>query len=111
MPRDALIPRVMRADRCGPVPHSDGCDPFGLGDELSPCVAGRVYDGVVVLEDGVREPVLAEILPDVLHWIQLGRARRQENRRDVFRHDELACRMPSGAIEQQDGVRALSYIA
>jgi hypothetical protein len=37
----------------GPVTHSDGCDPFGLGDELSPCVAGRVYDGVVVLEDGV----------------------------------------------------------
>ena len=95
----------------GPVPHSDGCDPFRLGYELSPCVAGRVYDGVVVLEDGVREPVLAEILPDVLDWIQLRRSRRQENRRDIFRHDELACRMPSGAIEQQDGVRTLSYIA
>ena len=94
----------------GPVGHSDGCDPFRLGDELSPCVAGRVYDGVVVLEDGVREPVLAEILPDVLGWIQLGRSRRQEDRRDVFRQDELARRMPSGAIEQQDGVRALSYI-
>ena len=70
-------------------------------------VAGRVYDGVVVLEDGVREPVLAEILPDVLDWVQLRRSGRQENRRDVFGHDELACRLPTGAIEQQDGVRAL----
>jgi hypothetical protein len=83
-----------------PVRHSDGCDPFRLGDELSPCVAGGVYDGVIVLEDGVREPALAEILPDVLYWIQLGCSRRQENRCDVFRHDELARRMPSGAIEQ-----------
>jgi hypothetical protein len=48
-----LIPRVMRADRCGPLFACDGCDPFGLGDELSPCVADRVYDGVVVLEDGI----------------------------------------------------------
>ena len=28
-------------------------DLFGLGDELSPSIAGGVYDGVVVLEDGV----------------------------------------------------------
>jgi len=84
--------------------------PFRLGDELSPCVAGRVDDGVVVLEDGVGEPVLAEILPDVLDRVQLGRSRRQEDRRDVFWRVELACRMPSGAIEQQDGVGALSDI-
>ena len=70
-------------------------------------VAGRVYDGVVVLEDGVREPVLAEILPDVLDWVQLRRSGRQEDRRDVFGHDELAFRMPTGAIELQDGMRAL----
>jgi hypothetical protein len=37
----------------GPFSHSDGCDPFGLCDELSPCVAGGVYDGVAVFEDGV----------------------------------------------------------
>ena len=45
----------------GPVTPSDGCDPFGLGDELSPCVAGRVDDGVVVLEEGVcQAPFWAE---------------------------------------------------
>jgi hypothetical protein len=106
-----MITTVMRADRCRPILHSNGCNPLGLGDELSPCVAGGVYDGVVVLEDCVREPVLAEILPDVLDWVQLGRLRRQENRGDVLRHDELARPMPSGAIEPQDGVRALGYIA
>jgi hypothetical protein len=37
----------------GPFSHSNGCNALGLGDELSPWVAGGVYDGVVVL-DGVR---------------------------------------------------------
>ena len=36
-----------------PVAHSDGCDGFGFGDELSPCGACGVDDGVVVFEDGV----------------------------------------------------------
>ena len=43
--------------------------------------------------------------------IRSGWAMSFRHARDVFRHDELARRMPSGAIEQQDGVRALSYIA
>jgi hypothetical protein len=46
-----------------------------------------------------------------LDRVQFRRSRRQENRRDIFRRDELACRMPSGAIVQQYGVRALNYIA
>ena len=84
---------------------------FGLGDELSPCVAGGVDDGVVGFEDAVGEPVLTEILPDVLDRVQFRRAGGQEDRRDVFGHVELARRMPSGAVEQQHGVRALGDIA
>ena len=35
----------------GPVAHSDGCDGFGLGGQVSPCVAGSVDNGVVIFED------------------------------------------------------------
>ena len=48
-----IIPEVIGADRCGPNSRSDGRDPFGLGRQLSPCVAGCVDDGVVVVKDGV----------------------------------------------------------
>jgi hypothetical protein len=33
-------------------------------DEVSPCVAGSVDNGVVIFEDGVCDPILTEILPD-----------------------------------------------
>jgi hypothetical protein len=95
----------------GPFSHSNGSDPLGLGDELSPCVAGGVYNGVVVLEDGVREPVLAEILPDVLDRVQLRGPRRQEDRRDVFGHVELAGDVPPSPVEKHHGVCALGDVA
>jgi len=50
-------------------------------------------------------------LPDIFHRIELGRARRQEDRRDVLGNLELCCRMPSGAIKQQHGVCALGNMA
>ena len=95
----------------GPVWHSDGCDAFGIGDEIAPCVAGGVDDGVVVFEDGVGEPVLAHILPDVLDRVQFRSAGRQEDRRDVFGHVELARDVPSGPVQQQRGVGARSDVA
>ncbi len=82
-----------------------------MGDELSPCVAGGVDDGVVGFEDAVREPIGAQILPDVFDRVQLGRTGRQKNRRDVLGGIELSGRMPFGAIKQRDGVRALGDIA
>ncbi len=57
-----------------PNPHADGHDGFGLCDELVPGVAADVEDGVVVIEDAVREPVLAEVLPDALDRVQFGRS-------------------------------------
>ena len=53
----------------------------------------------------------AQILPDVLDRVQFGSARRQEDRRDVFGQVEVARRVPSGAVEQQHGVRALGDMA
>ena len=61
-------------------------------------------DVIVALEDPVREPVVAEELPDVLDRVQLRRSRRQRQERDVPRHDERPCEMPSRLVEQQDGV-------
>ena len=41
-------------------------DCLGLIDELVPGLATGLNDGVVIFEDAVREPVLSEVLPDVL---------------------------------------------
>jgi hypothetical protein len=54
---------------------------------------------------------VAEILPDVLDRVQFGRTGRQEDRCDVFGHVELVRRVPSGPVEEQNGVGALGDIA
>ena len=46
-----------------------------------------------------------------LTWSSLRGAGRQEDRGDVFRHVELAGGVPSGAVEQQDGVGSLGDVA
>lgn len=63
-------------------------------------------DVVVIAEDAVGEPVVALELPDVLHDIELGAFRRQRQQGDVRRHGDVAGEMPSGLIEQQQGVPA-----
>jgi hypothetical protein len=78
-----------------------------LSDELSPGGACGVDDRIVVFKDGVCEPVLAEILPDVFDRVQLRGAGRQEDRRNVVGHVELARDVPSGAVEDENGVGAL----
>jgi hypothetical protein len=87
-----------------PIPQTDGHDGFGLIDELVPCLATGLDDGVVVFEDAVREPVLPEVLPDILDRVQLGRARGQEDDGEVLGDLELAGAMPAGTIHQDDGV-------
>ena len=49
-----------------PCSHANGCDGFGLGDEPVPSIADGIDDSLVVVEDTVREPVGAHVLPDVL---------------------------------------------
>ena len=87
-----------------PFAHADGRDGFGLVDWVVPGLAVGIDDGVVVVEDAVGEAVLSEVLPDVLDGVQFWRAGRQEDQRHVFRDDELFRSVPTGAIEQQDGV-------
>ena len=63
-------------------------------------------DIVVVAEDAVGEPVVAEELPDVFDGIEFGRARRQRQESDIVRHDEPAGEVPSGLVEDEDGMGA-----
>lgn len=69
-----------------------------------PGFAGGVDDGVVALEDAVGEPVLAQVLPDVLDRVQFRCSGRQEDQRDVPGDAELCGGVPAGSVEQQDGV-------
>lgn len=76
-----------------------------MGDEVSPGFASGVDDGVIALEDAVREPVGAEELPDILDGVQLWSARGQKDQRHVPGDVERARGVPAGAVEQQDSVR------
>ncbi len=89
-----------------PVPHPDGHDAPGLIDELVPSLAAMVEDVVVGLEDPVRQPVVAHELPDVLNRVELGRFGRQRQEGDVGGDRELGGDVPSGLVEQDDGVCA-----
>ncbi len=63
-------------------------------------------DNVVVsFEDTVGEPIVAQELPDVLDRVQLGRARRQRQERDVLGYNERPGEMPSRLVEDEDGMR------
>ena len=108
---DTLYQRPSNLTDVRPIAHPDGGDRFGQGDELSPSLACRVDDGVDVFEDAVGEPIGAQVLPGVFDGVQFGRARRQEDRGDVFGHVELGGGVPSGAVEQQHSVRALGDVA
>src|SRR5215213_4710815 len=75
-------------------------------DEPVPVVAAVVDDVAVVAEHAVRQPVVAHELPDVLHHVQFGALGRQRQQRDVGRYLHLAREVPTGLVEQQDGVPA-----
>ena len=57
-------------------------------------------------EDPVRDPVVAQKLPDVLDRIELRVFRRQRDDGDIRRHGEAAGEMPAGLIKEQRGMRA-----
>jgi hypothetical protein len=74
------------------------------GGECIPCCAAGVDDCVV---DAIAEEVLPQELPDVLDRIEFWRIGRQVQQADVVGYAQCASQlMPSGTIEQHDGVRA-----
>jgi hypothetical protein len=89
-----------------PLAVSYRFDCVRLVDEFLPSLACGVDDGIVAVEDAVGEPVLAQILPDVLDRVQFRRAGRQEDQRHVLGNIELRGGVPAGPVEQQNGVGA-----
>jgi len=65
-----------------------------------------IDDVVEGLKHAVGEPVVAHELPEVLDRVELGRARGQEDDRDIGRDDELVGGVPTRLIDEQDGMGA-----
>jgi hypothetical protein len=58
------------------------------------------------VEDPVGEPVVAPVLPDIFNFVEFRRFRRQQQERDVVWNGKLCRDMPSGLIEEENGMRA-----
>lgn len=89
----------------GPVAKADSHDFPRAFDELVPRFAGERDDVFVAGEHPVREPVLADVLPDILDRVQFRRPGRQRHEGDVLRHDERLGHVPAGLVEDDHGVR------
>jgi hypothetical protein len=89
-----------------PVAQADGHDAPGLVDELVPRRTAVIEDVLVGAEDPVREPVLAQELPDVLDRVQLRRFGGERHERDVGRDQQPLRLMPTRLVEQDDRVSA-----
>ena len=63
-----------------------------------------INDVVVVVEDGDREFVAAQIFPDVFDWIELRRVGWQTDKGDVFGDRERGSNMIARAVEDESGV-------
>ena len=63
-----------------------------------------IDDIVGTPEDSIREPVLAQEAPDVFGRIELRRARHQGWEGDVLGYLKFWGGVPSGAIEDEDGI-------
>jgi len=64
---------------------------------------------VVGLEDPVRQPIVAHVLPDVFDRVELGAFWGQWDDGDVGRHDELIREVPSGLVDKQRRVSPRRY--
>jgi len=75
-----------------------------VAEEPVPGAAAMVEDVAIGSEDAVGEPGLADELPDILDRVGFGALGRQRKERDVRRHDELVGQVPSGLVEEENGV-------
>ena len=82
---NVFIPTPLSTDRRGPVEGAEGADAAGFVAEAVPGGAAGVEDVVVARPEAVREEALAQVEPDPLDRVQLGRVGRQEDRGEVGR--------------------------
>ena len=71
-----------------PLAQTNGHDAPGLIDELVPSLAAVIDEIIVGFEDAVREPIIAQKLPDVFDRVEFRRFRRQGHDGYVGRYDE-----------------------
>ena len=63
-----------------------GSDPVGIVDEKVPSVATRSDNRLVAVPHAPAELIAAQVVPDVLHRVELRQVRRQRRQRDAVRH-------------------------
>src|SRR5215467_12736059 len=92
---------------CGcPIAAGDGHDFPRLIDERVPSVAAVIDDIVEGFENSVRQPVLSHELPDIFLAVELGRAWRELQERDVARTLDGLRPMPARLIDEDNNVSA-----
>ena len=67
--------------------------------------ATMVDDIFVRFEDAVRQPIVADELPNVLRGIEFGAFRRQGDDGDVGRENEFFDHMPAGPVDDESRMR------
>lgn len=87
-----------------PFSETDGHDGPRLSDEAVPGGAAVIEDVLVGMEDAVGEPVVPHELPDVFDRVQFWRPRRQRQQRDVVGDAKVTGAVPTGLVEDDDGV-------
>jgi hypothetical protein len=66
-----------------------------------------MIDGVLAtVEDAIGEPIVADVLPDVLDRIQLRALGGQWHKRDIRWHEEFRGEMPSSLVVQDNAMCA-----
>ena len=81
-----------------PFTATNGHDVPWLVDELVPGLAAVIDDVVVEGEDAVRQPVVANELPDILDRVEFGAFGRERDDADVGRHIEFSGHVPTRLI-------------
>jgi len=89
-----------------PIAKTDRHDRPRLIYELVPGVAAVVDDVVVGFEDPIGQPVIPHELPDIFDGVEFGAFRRQGQKGDVGRDDQITGEMPSGLIQQDHRMSA-----
>ena len=101
-----VIPTRSKTDTC-PLPCCDGTDAAWIGDEEAPCGGAGLDDVFVGWPDVVAELVASQIVPDILHRVQLRRVWRYVQQADVAGHRQFASGLvPSRAVADHHGMRA-----
>lgn len=87
-----------------PVPSGNAFDPFWNVFHIAQCVDEMVFQRVDAVEYTVVKILLAQLIPEMLLWVQFGRIRWQEQQAQIVGQTEILAFVPAGAIEHHNHV-------